>query len=158
MERGLASLHAAKRRKLMAARLFDDIIVVSGHRDVWSDLMRDQDEELREYQQYDQRTEPDSPVDAEYTAEEIETNRFWNRFLALAALIGVWLMWGVGSLPLGGAVVLSIMVLIAAYLYRWLFASNTAAKLDENSAGSGKRVGPVTMGTILGYLNDGFKW
>lgn len=112
--------------------------------------MQEQDKELHEFQQ--------QPVDADYSQQEIETNRFWNLFLTLAALIGVWTMWGFNSLPFGGAVALSVMILIFSWLYRWLFASNAAVKLDEDSAGSGRRVGPSTMGTILGYLNDGFKW
>ena len=120
--------------------------------------MQEPNKELLEYQQFDRHAESEVPADADYTLQEIETNRFWNRFFALAALSGVWLMWGFNSLPFGGALALSAMILICSFLYRWLFASNTAAKLDENSAGSGKRVGPVTMGTILGYLNDGFKW
>lgn len=120
--------------------------------------MKEPEKELHDYQQFDRHAESELPADADYTLEEIETNRFWNLFFTLAALIGIWLMWGFNSLPLGGAVALSVMVLIFSFLYRWLFASNAAVKLDEDSAGSGKRVGPVTMGTILGYLNDGFKW
>lgn len=123
-----------------------------------SDANYDGNAELEAYAQFDRRAEDEANVDGDYSPEEIRTNRFWNVFFTLAALGVVWIMFAVQSLPFGGAVALSVMILIFSWLYRWLFASNTAAKLDENSAGSGKRVGPVTMGTILGYLNDGFKW
>lgn len=120
--------------------------------------MRNPEQELHDYQKFDRQLESELPENADYSHEEIARNRFWNLFFTLAALIGVWTMWAFDSLPFGGAVAISVMILICSWLYRWLFASNAAVKLDENSAGSGKRVGPVTMGTILGYLNDGFKW
>ena len=119
---------------------------------------KDQKQELRDYDQFDRRNENEVPPDADYSLDEIQTNRFWNTFVSAALLIGIWVGCACGVLPLAGAVALSVLLLICAWLYRWLFASNAAAKLDENSAGSGKRVGPVTMGTIIGYLNDGFKW
>jgi hypothetical protein len=110
--------------------------------------MRDQD--ARKTDQLEQ-------TDGDYSWEEIKTNRGWNLYFTGASVILVWVMVSLERLPLGGAVVLSLIIVICSWLYRVLFASNTASKLGDDFVGSGKRVGPITMGTILGYLNDGFK-
>lgn len=97
------------------------------------------------------------PISGDYSEEEIRTNGLWNLVLLGLALIMIGIMYLFGGLAPGGAVVFAVMVLTFSWLYQRLFASSDAAKLDENSPGSGKRVGPLTMGTILGFLNDGFK-
>ena len=93
----------------------------------------------------------------DYTPQEITRNRFWNRTLLIGCIGGVWVAWYLKVVSVSGAVVLTIGLLFFSWLYRVLFASPTSVKLDENSAGSGKRVRPGTMGAILGVLYDGFK-
>ena len=93
----------------------------------------------------------------DYTSEELRTNRFWNVLGTLLVLCAIWGFFVSGTVSLGGAIVVSFLTLIAASVYRALFASESATKLDENSLGSGKRIKPRTMGTILGYLFDGFR-
>ena len=92
-----------------------------------------------------------------YTPLEITRNRFWNRTLLIGCIGGVWVAWYLKAISVTGAVVLTIALLVSSVLYRILFASPDSVKLDENSAGSGKRIRPGTMGAILGFLYDGFR-
>ncbi len=93
----------------------------------------------------------------DYTPQEISRNRNWNRVLTIACIGGVWVARQQDSLTTSGAIAATIAILVFSLVYRVLFASPSSVKLDENSAGSGKRVKPLTMGTILGFLYDGFK-
>ena len=93
----------------------------------------------------------------DYTPQEITRNRIWNRTLTIGCLGGILVVWMIKSITTPGAITMAVAVLILSWIYRILFASPTSVKMDENSAGSGKRVGPSTMGTILGFLYDGFK-
>ena len=93
----------------------------------------------------------------EYTPAEISRNRLANVAVTFGLLAGIWVGWYVGYFITAAAVWLTIITLTVAILYRRLFASRGARKLSEDSPGMGKRVKPKTMGTILGYLFDGFR-
>ncbi|MDB4614626.1 hypothetical protein OAH18_02945 [bacterium] len=105
-------------------------------------------------------TEEDEMAEAKanggYTADERRTNGNWILFWAAAALLATWTTVVAGAMPVGGAIAITVIVLIGFVVIRAAFASKSAVKLDQNSPGMGKDVHPTTMGTILGWLNNGF--
>ena len=101
----------------------------------------------------------DAPADVDdgYTLRELQRNRRWNIVLSAAIISGSWFSFYFGVMSREQAIAATVLTLIVATLYRWLFASKSSVKLDKDGPGMGKKVHPRTMGGILGYLNDGFK-
>lgn len=96
--------------------------------------------------------DPATSNNGNYAHNELKTNRRTIVLATIGFIICSWLY-----SPGSGAIVLTILAIIVAAIFWWLFASRSAVKLDEDSPGMGKQVGPLTMGTILGYLHNGFK-
>lgn len=90
--------------------------------------------------------------DREYSHRELRSNRTTIVLFTIGFIVCSW-VFSSGT----GAIVLTVIGLVTAAIFWRLFASPTAVKLDDDSVGMGKDVGPVTMGTILGYLYNGFK-
>ena len=104
-----------------------------------------------------ERCSPEVPENPDYSRTELRQNRQRIFATTLAFIVASWVYVWTGSMDPGGGVALTIIALITAAIFLWLFASSSSTKLDENSAGAGQTVEPRTMGTILGYLFNVFK-
>ena len=100
---------------------------------------------------------PEVPENPDYSRTELRKNRQRIFAATLAFIVASWVYVLRASMDAGGGVALTIIALLTASIFLWLFASSSSTKLDENSAGAGQTVEPRTMGTILGYLFNGFK-
>ena len=107
----------------------------------------------------DRDFEPDAvhTTSSDYSRTELNKNRVAIVTGFVAFLVGSWTCVLMGDMQVGGAVALTVVGAIVTVLLGWLFASESSVKLDENSVGMGKDVKPRTMGTILGWLYDGFR-
>lgn len=102
-------------------------------------------------------TEVETPAEqSNYSRDELQYNRSWIRLVTAAILVITWAACLMGRMPISGAIALSVIVAICALGLWAAFAGRNARKLDETSTGMGKDVHPTTMGTVVGYLNDGF--
>ena len=95
--------------------------------------------------------DPEVPADG-YSPDEVRRNRRNILLWTTGFIICFWLM-----APPQGAIVLTVMAVGFALICIRLFASRSSTKLGDDFAGSGDRVPPRTMGTILGYLYRGFR-
>lgn len=93
----------------------------------------------------------------DYSRTELNKNRVGIVTGFIAFLVGSWTYVLMGDMEVGGGVALTVVGVIVTFLLCWLFASESSTKISDESAGMGKDVKPRTMGTILGWLNDGFR-
>jgi hypothetical protein len=99
-----------------------------------------------------QDDEPEvDPSSTDYTTAELKRNRR-NILLWTAGFVAFF--WFAAR---DAAVILTAITVGVSLICLKLFASQSASKLGDDFAGSGKRVQPRTMGTILGYLYRGFR-
>lgn len=116
--------------------------------------MTDDDNE-NYYRNFDDDESPAELGPSDYSPSELRKNRLWILALTMFALIWIWVYCVPSGLGLRNAITLSGVALITARLFWWLFASHSSAKINGQSAGTGKTIErPRTLGAMIGYFLD----